>query len=264
MTPRRNRVRNGVWPERSDPLLGKLFEKYVLPRFHELKRDEFRVIFGTTKKGTLAQVVTWRYRKGHRVIRRYHLITVNTSQSGWEHTELVALLAHELGHIVNDLTGIRPQTWEEQELAATSQAVARGFIIGFQQIFQRLCKTPCWEVMNPAPNGSRIIRGRSLGGLYCNCLGGDGIFKAYCPFADDFVGFMLSKPTLMQRVKNKQGVCVLCKRALKKKHPAFQCSSCGMLYHIDCLKSYLKRAHLVCPSCRLALTDIPAANDTAR
>ena len=264
MTPRRRQEKQDIWPESSDPLLEKLFERYVLPRFHELKRDEFRVIFGITKKRALAQVITWRFRKGRHTIRRYHLVMVNVRQSEWKDTELVALMAHELGHIVNDLAGIRPKTWEEQELAATSQAVARGFIIGFQQIFKRLCRTPCWEQIKTTPDGRRIMRGRNLGGLYCNCVGGNGIFKAYCPFADDFVGLLLSGPTLMKSVTNIQGICVLCKRALKKKNPAFQCSSCGMLYHQDCLQSYLKRAHLVCPSCRLEITTIPLTGNTAR
>ncbi len=264
MTPRRRKEREAVWPERSNPLLEKLFEQNVLPRFPELKRDEFRLIFGVTKKGTLAQVATFRFRRRGHTIRRYHLITVNAHQMDWESTELIALIAHEMGHLVNDLAGIRPKTWEEQELAATSQAVARGFLVGFQQIFQRLCKTPCWEQIETTPDGRRIIRGRNLGGLYCNCVGGNGIFKAYCPFADDFIGLWLSKPTLMQSVKNIQGICVLCKRALKKKIAAFQCSSCGMLYHQDCLQSYLKRAHLVCPSCRLALTTIPPTDNSAR
>ncbi len=253
MTPQRRQAREDVWPERSDSLLEKLFEQNVLPRFPELKRDEFRLIFGVTKKGTLAQVSTWRIRRRGRTIKRFHLVTVNTHQADWGQSEIEALIAHELGHLVNDITGIRPKTWEEQELAATSQAVARGFIIGFKQIFQRLCKTPCWEKIETSPEGRILLKGRNLGGLYCNCVGGDGIFKAYCPFADDFIGLMLSKPTLMRRIKGIQGICVLCKRALKKKIPAFQCSSCGMLYHQDCLHSYLKGAYHVCPSCRLPL-----------
>ncbi len=257
MPPGSKRKIQDVWPERSDPLLEKLFEQDVLPRFPELKRDEFRIVFGVTKKGALAQVASWRFRRRGRVIRRFHLITVSTHQAIWGHAELVALVAHELGHLVNDLAGIRPKTWEEQELAATSQAVARGFIVGFQQIFRRLCETPCWEKIETTQDGRGILRGRNLGGLYCNCVGGSGIFKAYCPFADDFVGLMLSKPTLMQRVKNVQGICVLCKRALKKKIPAVRCSSCGMLYHQDCLQSYLKRGYLVCPLCRLPLADKP-------
>ncbi len=260
MPPRRRKAREDVWPERSDPILEKLFEQNVLPRFPELKRDEFRIIYGDTKKGALAQVTTWRIRRRGRTIKRFHLVTVNIHQADWVQAELVALMAHELGHLVNDITGIRPKTREEQELAATSQAIARGFIIGFQRIFKRLCKTPCWEHIQKLPGDRRVLMGRNLGGLYCNCVGGNGIFKAYCPFADDFVGLMLSKPTIMQQVKNIQGICTLCKRALKKKISAFQCSSCGMLYHQDCLQSYLKRAHLACPSCRLQLTTIPPTN----
>jgi len=241
--------RESCWPEESNPRLEGLLKQKVLSRFPELKREEFRITFGATKRGTLAQVQTWRQQRRGRTVHRQHLITVNPSLEGWSEEELVAIIAHEVGHIANSLAGIHPPTWEERELAATSQAVARGFITGFQSIFRRLCSTPCWSIEESTGGRRRLrVTGRHLAGLYC--VAGGGLFQAYCPFADTPEGRSLIRSTWMRPVERRvQGVCALCRRPLEKKKETWMCSSCGMLFHKPCLHSYLNRAR-ICPSCR--------------
>ena len=256
VTARKDRTSRVLpWPEESNPQLEALVEQKVLPKFPELKRDEFCIIFGATKQGTLAQVQTWLQRLG-RTVHRRHLITVNYNLAEWSEEELVAIIAHEMGHLANSVARVSPQTWEEQELAATSQAIARGFITGFQHIFRRLCSTPCWHIEEAQGRPKRIrIRGRHLAGLYC--VAGGGLFQAYCPFANTPEGRSLIRSTWMRPVKGRvKGVCALCRRPLGRKKRIWMCGSCGMLFHEPCLHSYLNHAS-ICPACRHPVTGGP-------
>jgi hypothetical protein len=240
-------------PETSDPYLEQVLSQDVLPRFPELKQYEFRICFGPTERDALAQVAWWRLRQRKHVVRRPHLITVSRRQD-LSREEYAALVAHEAGHLVNDLKGIRPKTWEEQELAATSQAVARGFLGGFQRLFQRLCPNPCWKEVARTPEGRVVVqvRGRSVAGLYC--IGGQGLYHAYCPFASSLGRDKLGWRITMQEIDQAHGACALCKRELTKKSPVCRCSGCSMLFHKSCLESYLKRGQNWCPSCHSPLT----------
>jgi hypothetical protein len=241
-----------TWPETSDPHLEEVLSGDVLPRFPELKHSEFRIRFGPTERGTLAQVASWSLRKRGRVIRRSHLITVS-SQGHWDREEHAALVAHEAGHLVNDLKGIRPKTWQEQELAATSQAIARGFLAGFQRLFKRLCQSPCWREVARSTDGRVMVRveGRNLAGLYC--IGGRGPFRAYCPFAGSLSIGEPAWQVAMDQVLGVGGACALCRRALPKREPTYKCGGCSMLFHKSCLESYLKRGQGWCPSCHYPL-----------
>jgi hypothetical protein len=260
---RRDTPQGEVWPETSDPHLEEVLSQDVLPRFPELKHSEFRIRFGSTKRGTLAQVATWSLHQRRRVIRQSHLITVS-SQENWSREEQAALVAHEAGHLVNELKGIRPKTWQDQELAATSQAVARGFLAGFQRLFQRLCQSPCWREVARSPDGRVVVQvqGRNLAGLYC--IGGRGPYRAYCPFTRslglDEPGWQVA----MHEVLGVRGACTLCKRELAKREPAYKCTGCSMLFHRSCLESYLKRGQSWCPSCHYPLADDVAAAPSGR
>lgn len=251
--PRHDKPRQGIWPETSDPYLEEVLSQDVLPRFPELKHSEFRISFGVTKRDTLAQVATWSLRQRGRVVRQSHLITVSPRE-GWSREEHAALVAHEAGHLVNDLRGIKPRGWQERELAATSQAVSRGFLAGFQRLFQRLCQSPCWKEVK-SPDGRVVVRvqARNLAGLYCR--GGRGPYRAYCPFTRSLG---LEEPgwqVVMSEVLRARGACALCKRGLAKREPAYKCSGCSMLFHRPCLESYLKGGQSRCPSCHFPLAD---------
>jgi hypothetical protein len=256
---RRAKPHGETWPETSDPYLEEVLSQDVLPRFPELKHSEFRIRFGSTPRDALAQVATWSLRQRGRVIRQSHLITIS-SQGDWSREEHAALMAHEAGHLVNELKGIRPKGWHERELAATSQAVARGFLAGFQHLFRRLCQSPCWREVARLTDGRVVARvqGRNLAGLYC--IGGRGPYRAYCPFAGSLGPGEPGWQVGMQETVRVRGACALCKRALTKKESAYKCSGCSMLFHKACVESYLKRGQGWCPSCHYPLAgDAPVA-----
>jgi len=250
--PRPDDLREETWSETNDPYLEKVLYQDVLPRFPELKHSEFRIRFGPTPRGTLAKVATWRLRQRGQIVEQLHLITVSSRQN-WDRDEVAALLAHEAGHLVNELKGISFRTWQEQELAATSQAVARGFLVGFKRLFQRLCTTPCWKEAAKSVDGRIALRvqGRNIAGLYC--IGGQGPYRAYCPFVRTLGRAEPGWQVAMQDVLRVHGACALCKRELAKRELVYKCSGCSMLFHKSCLESYLKRGQGWCPSCHSPL-----------
>ncbi|MEX2704567.1 MAG: M48 family metalloprotease [Candidatus Freyrarchaeum guaymaensis] len=227
----------------SDYYLGWVLRNMALPSFPELKNEKFAIRFGKTPKGMLANVKTTEYRSGNQCIARKHFITINEELKGWSEDEVAAIIAHELGHLVN--RGVVFRNTRDEELAASTQAISRGFLSGYKKIFSRFCKEPCW-VVSRTRNGFELrSEWRELGGIGCHA--GAGVFHTYCPFADRL--HLTSAAYLHPVLLPVSGICGLCKTALNSEVATWKCENCSVLFHEGCLKAYV-RLNGRCPTCK--------------
>ncbi|MEM3586145.1 MAG: M48 family metalloprotease [Candidatus Jordarchaeaceae archaeon] len=226
----------------SEYYLGWILRNIVLPAFPELKNEKFDTQFGKTSRATLANIKTVELKKGSRSIARKHFITVSEKLRGWSEEEVAAIIAHELGHLVN--RGAMFRNSHDEELAASTQAISRGFLNGYKKIFSRFCKEPCWIIVRIG-DGFELRSGwRQVGGI--GCQAGSGVFHMYCPFAESLnltsIAYIHSLPT------RTSGICGLCKTVLNDEVATWKCEACSVLFHEGCINAYV-RLNGRCPTC---------------
>ncbi len=226
----------------SEHYLGWVLRNMVLPAFPELKNEKFDIRFGKTPKDMLANIKTIELRNGRQSVARKHFIIIGEKLRGWSEDEVAAIMAHELGHLVN--RGFIFRNDRDEELAASTQAISRGFINGYKKIFSRFCKEPCW-VITRTRNGFELrSEWKQLGGIGCHA--GSGVFHTYCPFAEKLD--LTSIAYLHLLLLPASGICGLCKTVLNDKVATWKCEACSVLFHEGCLKAYV-RLNGKCPTC---------------
>ncbi len=226
----------------SEHYLGWILRNLVLPAFPDLKNEKFKTKFGELKKDMLASVKTVELRKGRKSVVREHFITISEKLRGWSEDEVAAVMAHELGHLVNRDVLFRNS--RDEELAATTQAISRGFLNGYKKIFSRFCKEPCWVITRVGNVFELKSEWKQLGGI--GCQAGSGVFHTYCPFAEalNLASIAYLRPLLLP----KSGICGLCKTVLNNVVAIWKCESCSVLFHEGCIKAYV-RLNGKCPTC---------------
>ncbi|MGQ9719763.1 MAG: M48 family metalloprotease [Candidatus Jordarchaeum sp.] len=226
----------------SEHYLGWILRNMILPVYSEVKNEKFDIRYGKTPKGMLANVKTMEFQKGSKTVARKHFIIISEKLKGWDEDEVAAIIAHELGHLVNRDFSFRNS--HDEELAASTQAISRGFLDGYKKIFSRFCKQPCW-IITRTRNGFELrSEWRQLGGI--GCRAGSGVFHTYCPFAEDLnlTSIAYLHPLLLPA----SGICGLCKEAINNRVATWKCVSCSVLFHEGCLKAFV-RLNGKCPTC---------------
>jgi hypothetical protein len=226
----------------SEHYLGWILRNMVLPAFPELKKEKFNTQFGETAKDSLANIKTVELRKGSKRIARKHSIAISEKLRGWSEDEVAAVIAHELGHLVNQ--GILFRNSREEELAASTQAISRGFLKGYKRIFSRFCKEPCWVITRVGNMFELRSEWKQLGGI--GCQAGSGVFHTYCPFAEGLN--LTSTAYIHYLLLPTSGICGLCKTVLNDEVATWKCESCSVLFHEGCINAYV-RLNGKCPTC---------------
>ncbi len=224
----------------SEHYLGWILRNMILPAFPELNNEKFDIRFGETPKDMLANVKTIELIKGSKSIAKKHFIIISEKLRGWSEDEVAAVTAHELGHLVN--RGFPFRNLHDEELAASTQAISRGFLNGYKNIFSRFCKEPCWVITRVGNRFELRSEWKQLGGIGCHA--GSGVFHTYCPFAESLTSIAYLHPLLLPA----SGICGLCKTVLNDKVATWKCEACSVLFHDGCLKAYV-RLNGKCPTC---------------